>query len=214
MSLSLLGDAFLSCPSFSFRLGCYLLMRVFSAPLELVFAIGLLIVAVWIGVVVLVCGIGLFILALGTAFSGIVSPCGGFVVLLNVTLHVSSGGLSFGIGAVSGVLLRMSSSFLSASICSNPFALFFSFNACVKSLSALIIVSAGVMAGCVMYFVLKNTVSDTLSLFICFTKITWHQGMFVSTIHLLILLPMLLISYCFGVIAPHIPLGLMAFCCN
>ncbi len=97
------------------------------------------------------------------------SPCGGFAVRLNVTRLVSGGGLSIGIGAVSGVLLRMSSSFLSASNCSNPFALLFLFNACVKSLSALIIISAEVMVGCVMYFVLKNTVSDPLSLFVCFT---------------------------------------------
>ena len=34
--------------------------------------------------------------------------------------------------------------------------------------------SAGVMVDCVMYFVLKNTVSDTLSLFVCLTYITWH----------------------------------------
>ncbi len=82
---------------------------------------------------------------------------------------MSGGGLSIGIGAVSGVLLRMSLSFLSASSCSNPFALHFPFNACVMLLSALIIVSAGVMVGCVVYFILKNTVSDTLSLFVCFT---------------------------------------------
>ncbi len=50
------------------------------------FAVGVLIVAVWIGVAVLVCGIGLFTLALGAASSGSVTPCGGFAVRLNVTL--------------------------------------------------------------------------------------------------------------------------------
>ncbi len=100
------------------------------------FAIGLSIVAVWIGMAVLVCGIGSFILALGAASSGSVSPCEGFAVHLNVTHLVFGGGLSIGIGAVSGVLLRMFSSFLSASSCSNPFALLFPFNACVNSLSA------------------------------------------------------------------------------
>jgi hypothetical protein len=134
-----------------------------------VVTISLSIVAVWIGVTVLVCGIGLFTHGLGTVSSVSVSPRGGFTVRSNVTHLVSSGRLSIGIGAVSGVLLRMSLSFLSASSCSNPFALLFLFNACVKLLSALIIVSAGVMVGCVMYFVLKNTVSDTLSLFVCFT---------------------------------------------
>ncbi len=132
-------------------------------------AISLSIVAVWIGVAVLVREIGLLTVALGAASSGSVSPCGGFAVHSNDTHLVPGGGLSIGIGAVFGVLLRMSSSLFSASSCSNPFALLFPFNACVKLLSTLIIVSSGVMVGCVMYFVLKNTVSDTLSLFVCFT---------------------------------------------
>ncbi len=74
-----------------------------------------------------------------------------------------------------GELLKMSSSFLSALICSNPFMLFFPFNASVRLLSTLIITSAGVRVGCVMYFVLKYTVSDTLLLFVCFTYMTYHQ---------------------------------------
>ncbi len=77
------------------------------------------------------------------------------------------------------------------------------------------IMSAGVMVGCVMYFVLKNTVSDTFSLFV---HISCGIGnvlvMSVSTIHLSNFLPMMLILYCFGVIVLHIPLVLKAFCCN
>ncbi len=53
------------------------------------------------------------------------------------------------------------------------------------------IMSARVMAGYVMYFVLKNIVSDTLSLFVCLTYITCVLVMFVSTIHLSNFLPMI-----------------------
>ncbi len=38
--------------------------------------------------------------------------------------------------------------------------------------------------------------------------------MFVSTIHWLHLLPMMLVSHCFDVFVPHIPSALMEFCCN
>ncbi len=80
------------------------------------------------------------------------------------------------------------------------------------------IVSAGVMVGCVMYFVLKNTVSDTLLLFVCLTYISCGIGnvleMSVSTIRLSMFWPMMLHVYCFGVIVLHIPLVLGAFCCN
>ncbi len=83
------------------------------------------------------------------------------VVPSKVTL--SSVGLVFvGMGVMSGSLFRSASSCLSASICSDPLWLFLSFNACVRSLTALVIMSACVRVGCVMYFVLNNTVSDTL----------------------------------------------------
>ncbi len=134
-----------------------------------VFAIGLLIVAAWAGAVVLVWRMGSCILGLVAATSGFVSPCGGFAALSNVTRLVSGVGLSICTGVVSSVLLRMASNFLSALICSNAFVLLFFFNACVRSFSALIIVSAGVMVGCVMYFVLKNTAFDTRLPFVCFT---------------------------------------------
>ena len=98
------------------------------------------------------------------------SFCGGLVVSSNVTRFGSVGmARNSGIGSGSGVLLRMLSSFVNAFICSNLLWFLFPFNACVRLLSALVITSAGVMVGCVMNFVLKNTVSDTLSLFVCFT---------------------------------------------
>ena len=96
--------------------------------------------------------------------------CGGLVVLSKVTCRGSVGTThNSGIGSNSGALLRMLSSFVNASIYSNPLWFLFPFKACVRSLSALVITSTGIMVGCVMNFVLKNTVSDTLSLFVCFT---------------------------------------------
>jgi hypothetical protein len=127
------------------------------------FVIGLSIVAVVIGAVV-VCWVALFTLGLGAVLFGSDS-CGGFAAWSKVT-HLGC------VGAVTSVLFKMLSSFLSALICFNPFTLFFLFSSCVRSFSALMIVSAGVMVGCVMYFVLKNTVSDTLLLFVCLTCIT------------------------------------------
>ena len=95
---------------------------------------------------------------------------GGLVVSSKVTRCGSVGmACNSGIGSGSGVLLRMLSSFVNASICSNPLWFLFPCNACVRSFSALVIKSAGVMVGCVMNFVLKNTMSDTLLLFVCFT---------------------------------------------
>ncbi len=88
-----------------------------------------------------------------------------------VTCLFSCGVLYGGVEVVVSELFKMSSSFLSALICSNPFMLFFPYNACIRSFSALIITSAGVSVGFVMYFILKCTVSDILLLFVCFTYI-------------------------------------------
>ncbi len=91
------------------------------------------------------------------------------VASLIVTCRCTGVAHSSNADSVSGVLVRMVSSRFSASICSNPLWLRFSFKAFVRTFNALVIVSAGVKVGCVMNFVLKNTVSDTLSLFVCFT---------------------------------------------
>jgi hypothetical protein len=72
------------------------------------------------------------------------------VAWLNVTCLFSCGVLSGGVDIVFGELFKVSSSFLSALIYSNPFILFFPFIACVQSFSSLIIMSAGVSVGCVM----------------------------------------------------------------
>ncbi len=158
----------------AFALRCFLILSLISILAGLVafstfctlgvglFAIGLSIVTVWFGVVVLALWIGVLTLGLGTNSLGCIS-CGGLVVWSNVTRFDVGIGCSLGIGAISGTLLSMFSNF------SNPFALLFPFNACVRSLMALVMTSAGVMVGCVMYFVLKNTVSDTRSLFVYFT---------------------------------------------
>ena len=76
------------------------------------------------------------------------SFCGGLVVVSKVTRRGSAGmACNSGIGSGSGVLLSMLSSFVNASICSNPLWFFFLSNACVRLLSALVIMSAGVMVG-------------------------------------------------------------------
>ena len=123
-----------------------------------------LIIAVWISSVLVRCGLS-FTLGGFTVFGSIVSA-GALVALSTVTL--SSAGLVFvGMGVMSGSLFKNASSFLSALICSDPFWLFLPFNACVRSLRALVIASACVRVGCMMYFVLNNTVSDTLLLLVC-----------------------------------------------
>ncbi len=128
-----------------FALRCSLILSLISIPVGLIlsnvgvesvvvdlvlytlgvgmFLIGLSIVAVFIGATV-VRWIELFTFGLGAVLFGSVS-CGGFVAWSKVT-HLGSGaGFSLGVGAVTSVLFRMSSSFLSALICSNPFTLFF-----------------------------------------------------------------------------------------
>ena len=74
------------------------------------FAIGLSTVTVWIGVAVLALWIGVLTLGLGTNSLGCIS-CGGLVVWSNVTHFGVRIGCSLGIGAVSGTLLSIISSF-------------------------------------------------------------------------------------------------------
>ena len=74
------------------------------------FAIGLSTVTVWIGVAVLALWIGVLTLGLGTDSLGCIS-CGGLVVWSKVTCFGVGIGCSLGIGAVSGTLLSMFSSF-------------------------------------------------------------------------------------------------------
>jgi hypothetical protein len=129
------------------------------------FMIGLLIVAAVIGVVVCVR------LEVVVSFGFGAVSLGGPVTWSKVTHLFSCSVLSGGVENIVGELFKMSSSFLSASICSTPFMLFYPFNACIRSFSALIAMPAGVSVGCVMSFVLKYTVSDILLLFVCFTYI-------------------------------------------
>ena len=105
------------------------------------FVIGLSIVAVVIGAVD-VRWVELFTLGVGAILVGS-NSCGGFAAWSKVT-HLGC------VGAVTSVLFKMLSSFLSALICSNPFTLFFPFSAHVRLLSPLMIVPAGVMVSCVI----------------------------------------------------------------
>ena len=98
---------------------------------------------------------------------------GALAVSANVTLRSDGRGVGASV-VVSGSFMRIASNLLSASI-SNPFSLLFPFNACEMSFSAFDTMSALLKVGCVIYFVLKNTVSDTLSLFVCLTWIIWHR---------------------------------------
>jgi hypothetical protein len=78
------------------------------------FVIGLSIVAVVIGAAV-VCWVQLFTFGLGAVLFNSDS-CGGFAAWSKVTRLSSGAGFSLCVGAVTGVLFRMSSRFLSALI--------------------------------------------------------------------------------------------------
>ncbi len=87
-----------------------------------IFVIGLPMVAVVIKTA-FVHWVELFTLGLG-AVSFDSDSCGGFAAWSKVT-HLGSGaGFSLCVGVVTGLLFRMSSSFLSSLICSIPFTLF------------------------------------------------------------------------------------------
>jgi hypothetical protein len=130
------------------------------------FGIRLSIVAAWIGLILVLWGCTV---ALGAGVSSRVSvSIGALTVSANVTLCSVGRGIVIS-GIVSGSFVRITSNLLSASICSNPFSLLFPLIACVRSFSAFDTMSALVKVGCVMYFVLKKTVSDTRSLFVCLT---------------------------------------------
>ncbi len=124
------------------------------------------IMAVWIGLVLVLWGCSIT-LGVGDASRGSVSG-GALADLLNVTL-LCIGRVVIVSGTDSGLLLRIASNRLSVSSCSNPFSLLFPFIACVKLLRAFDTMSARDKVGCVIYFILKNTVSDTLSLLVCLT---------------------------------------------
>jgi hypothetical protein len=64
-------------------------------------------------------------------------------------------------------LLSKLSSLLSSSNCSSDFVILIPFSACDRSMIALKMTSTGDRVGWVMYFVLKNTVSEIHSLFVC-----------------------------------------------
>ena len=83
---------------------------------------------------------------------------------------------SFCVVDVVGLGLRASSIRASTSTlsCSADLLLRFPCNACIKSLHALAIVSAGVMVGCVMYLCLKKTVSEIRLCLVSFTNMLWH----------------------------------------
>ena len=113
----------------------------------------------------------LFTLGLCTDVVGAVSH-GGFMFWSNVTHHGSGVTFSCVVWVVLCELLSKSSSHFNSSICSNDCMFFFPFNACARSEIALEITSAGDRVGWVKYFILKNTVLEILSLFICLTWIT------------------------------------------
>jgi hypothetical protein len=71
-----------------------------------------------------------------------------------------------GVGSGSSTLFRMTSNFVSASIWLIPCWLFFPFSACVTSWSALVITSAGVKVGCVIFRLEKYRVWHSLALFL------------------------------------------------
>ena len=83
------------------------------------FRISLLIVAVWIGLA-LACLFGLLTLGVGVV-SLVFVAFGGVVDVSKVNRHCSWDARSLCGRAVSGTLLSMLSSFICASICSNPF---------------------------------------------------------------------------------------------
>ena len=122
------------------------------------------IMAVWIGLVLVLWGCSI-ILGVGVASCGSVSG-GALADLSNVTL-LCIGHVVVVSGTDSGSLLRIASNCLSVLSCLNPFSLLFPLIACVKLLRAFDTMSAQERVGCVMYFVLKNTVSDTLLLLVC-----------------------------------------------
>jgi hypothetical protein len=128
--------------------------------------IRLSIVAVWIGSTLVLWGCAVT-LGAGVSSRSSVS-IGALAASSKVTLRSDGCGVGTSV-AGSGSFVRIASNLLSASICSNPFSLLFPFNACVRSFSAFDTMSALVKVGCVMYFVLKNTVSDTRSLLVCLT---------------------------------------------
>jgi hypothetical protein len=125
------------------------------------------IVAAWIGSVLFLWGCAVT-LGVGVVSSRGSASIGAFAVSAKVTLRSVICGVGTSV-AVTGSFVRIASNLLSASICSNPFSLLFPFNACVRSFSAFDTMSALVKVGCVIYFVLKNTVSDTRSLLVCLT---------------------------------------------
>ncbi len=92
--------------------------------------------------------------------------CGGFDVSSKVTCLLSVVVFGCTMFAVVGTLLSSLSIFCSTLICSLPFMFLLSISACVRSLSAFIIVSSGIKVGCVMYLCLKCTLSGNISLFI------------------------------------------------
>jgi hypothetical protein len=99
------------------------------------FMIGLLIVAAEIGVVVGVHWEVVVFFGFGAV------SLGGQVAWSKVIHLFSCSVLSGGVEYVVGELFKMSSSFLSASICLSPFMLFFPFNACIRSFNASTITS-------------------------------------------------------------------------
>ena len=83
--------------------------------------------------------VGSITLGSGASLIG-ASVCAGLVVSSKITRRGSVGTVgSSGIWSSSGALLRMSFSFINAFIWSNPWWLFFPFNACVRSLSAFVL---------------------------------------------------------------------------
>ncbi len=120
------------------------------------------------GMVSYTLGVGVSMRTLGV---GGVSDAG-FAVGSKVThsIVVSCVGVVCGMG----ILFINSSKFCNASYSIAPFVFRQSLSASVRSFKAFTIVSSGVSVGVVMCLCLKCTVSDILTLLVCFTYISCH----------------------------------------
>ncbi len=157
---------------------CFLILflkSVLSGSLFFGLGMGLSMVALCVGTVVrgrcfVSVILGLCVSLSGSCTLGLGIGIAGVVSWANVTRRVAGVVFSCLVGASSReLLLSKLSSCLSSSSCSSDFMFRIPFSAYDRSMIALEMMSAGDKVGCVMYFVLKKTVSDTLLLFVCLT---------------------------------------------
>ena len=148
--------------------------------------IGLSIIALFMPLLLFFCTLGSDWFSLGDVYAVLF---GGFVFVSKVTVGVStfssvvSRVVCFGFSTLGsavwvsdngGVLVSSSSRHFNDSICSSPFKFVLPLSACVRSVSAFTIITAGVTIGWVMYLCLNHTVSDILMFLVFLVYITWH----------------------------------------